>query len=172
MSSSELESSEEYESNFDDSLEQSSIIDTSNEEESKNDDRESTNPVLTSNENSILIELGDRISIDSNQYGKITGIVYYRDNDLIRILPEGVSNKLYDFPLIDNDIDESYGVNEVIMIKKRIIIITISMSFPNPFIIMINRTFDDHSSRVFETPDIRMQRPLLYVRQLHNSCKV
>jgi hypothetical protein len=121
MSSSELESSEEVESNFADSSNESSLIDSSNEEEEiMNNVTETNNPVLT-NDTSILIELGDRISIDSNQYGKITGIVYYRDNDLIRILPEGVSNKLYDFPLVDNDFDESYGINEVVMLEKRII---------------------------------------------------
>lgn len=121
MSSSELEPSEEYESNFDNSLHTSSVIESSNDESSLGNIEESTNPVLKNNiDDSIIIELGDRISIDSNQYGKITGTVYYRDNDLIRILPEGVSNKLYDFPLSDDDFEDSYGVNEVIMIEKHI----------------------------------------------------
>ena len=121
MSSSELESSEEYESNFDGSLNESSLIEASKSEESSHSNIEETiNPVLTTNDNSIIIELGDRISIDSSQYGKITGIVYYRDNELIRILPEGVSNKLYDFPLIDDDFDDAYGVSDVIMIEKHI----------------------------------------------------
>jgi hypothetical protein len=50
------------------------------------------------------IFLGDRFTIISKPYGKITGRIYYLNPEsMIRIMPDGVSNKVYDFPLIDGD---------------------------------------------------------------------
>lgn len=55
-----------------------------------------------------VIELGDTYTFWSKQYGELTGQIYYRSEDLIRVLPEGVANRLYDFPLIDNDFDPEF----------------------------------------------------------------
>jgi hypothetical protein len=52
------------------------------------------------------IELGDTYKMTCDLYKEVEGLVYYRDENLIRILPTGVSLKLYDFPLVDNDFDK------------------------------------------------------------------
>lgn len=52
------------------------------------------------------IELGDTYKLTSDLYKEVEGLVYFRDENLIRILPTGVSLKLYDFPLVDNDFDK------------------------------------------------------------------
>lgn len=55
-----------------------------------------------------IIELGDTFTFWSKQYGELKGQIYYRSEDLIRVLPDGVANRLYDFPLIDNDFDPEF----------------------------------------------------------------
>ncbi len=70
----------------------------------------------------LFIELGDRIVIDSN-IGRTSGIVYYRSEDLIRVLPDGVSNILRDFPVSQTEqgevFDEDLGVTVAYVIEKR-----------------------------------------------------
>ncbi len=69
-------------------------------------------------------QLGDRIIIDSNKYGRIVGKIYYRDYDYIKIMPDGVSDRLYTFPLIQSDdngeeFDEELGVTAMYILEKR-----------------------------------------------------
>jgi len=71
----------------------------------------------------LFIELGDRVVIDAKKDGRTTGIVYYRDGELIRIKPDGVSNRLRDF-IVNNDgdqeeYDEDDGVFAAYVIEKR-----------------------------------------------------
>lgn len=70
----------------------------------------------------LFIELGDRVVIDSN-IGRTSGTVYYRSEDLIRILPDGVSNILRDFPVSQTEqgevFDEDLGVTVAYVIEKR-----------------------------------------------------
>ena len=62
-----------------------------------------------------ILELGDRVLIDSTAFGRTVGRIYYRDGDLIRIMPDGVTNMLQDYPRIytgdedkfDDDLDDS-----------------------------------------------------------------
>jgi hypothetical protein len=56
------------------------------------------------------VALGDRFKFISTRYGgEVKGMIYYNDGEtLIRVLPLGVSNKLYDFPLVDGDFDPDY----------------------------------------------------------------
>ncbi len=73
----------------------------------------------------LFIQLGDRIVIDSKKYGGRTiGTVYYRSLDLIRIKPDGVSNRLHDFELEQTEDEELFkeddGVTSVYIIEKRI----------------------------------------------------
>jgi len=49
--------------------------------------------------------LGDRIQIESRVLGRVIGKIYYFDDSLLRILPDGVSNRLYDFPITAEGID-------------------------------------------------------------------
>jgi hypothetical protein len=71
-----------------------------------------------------FLELGDHILINSAKYGKVIGRVYYRDGELLRLMPDGVSDRLYDFPRIYNDeedrFDDDLGVTEIYMIEKRV----------------------------------------------------
>lgn len=46
-------------------------------------------------------ELGDRVKLETRRRGTITGIIYYRGYDMIRIMPDGESNRLRDFQLTD-----------------------------------------------------------------------
>jgi hypothetical protein len=58
------------------------------------------------------IFLGDRLSI-TWRGGKTTGLVYYIDESLIRILPDGTSNVLQDFPVDDSGFSEELEVTEI-----------------------------------------------------------
>ena len=61
-----------------------------------------------------VIELGDRIKIITQRYGTLTGIVYYRNSDLISVMPDGESNRLRDFDLTDDgDFLPEYEITEV-----------------------------------------------------------
>ncbi len=54
---------------------------------------------------------GDRIKITSNRYGEIKGSIYYLNPEsLIRIMPDGVSNIVYDFPIINGEFDPDLGI--------------------------------------------------------------
>lgn len=70
-----------------------------------------TTPVVEEEDEGIY--LGDKILITSEAYGKVAGEIYYIDETLIRVLPKGISNKLYDFPIIDNEIDPDLGVTDI-----------------------------------------------------------
>lgn len=61
-----------------------------------------------------VIELGDRIKIITQRYGTLTGTVYYRNYDLISVMPDGESNRLRDFALTDDgDFQPEYEITEV-----------------------------------------------------------
>ena len=78
---------------------------------------------ISPNSEDILIELGDLIEIVSEKHKKVKGRVYYRDLDMIKIMPEGVSNIVYEFPLIEEDgegvFDPELGVQEITFFEKR-----------------------------------------------------
>jgi len=57
--------------------------------------------------------IGDRIQIESKLLGQVTGRIYYLDETLLRILPDGVSNRLYDFPITAEGIDPEKQVIEI-----------------------------------------------------------
>ena len=59
------------------------------------------------------INLGDRILIESRRYKSTIGKIYYIDETLIRILPDGVSDRLYDFPLNNGEFAPDLGVTSV-----------------------------------------------------------
>jgi hypothetical protein len=70
----------------------------------------------------LFIELGDRVWIESTKYGRIIGRVYFREPDLIRVMPDGITNKLYDYPRIFNDeedrFDDDLGVTISYVLEK------------------------------------------------------
>ena len=72
----------------------------------------------------LVLELGDRIIIDSEAKGLQWGTVYYRDNDLLRLKPD-MGNTLIDYPRdydVEEGIDqftEELGVKVSHILKKR-----------------------------------------------------
>ena len=69
----------------------------------------------------LVLELGDRVVIKSDRYGEVVGTIYYRSGDLIRVLPDGLSNTLINFPRTEDDeFDPELGVTESIILKKHI----------------------------------------------------
>ena len=96
------------------------------EEKEEDKDKEKTDEVLPEDQAydpSLTIELGDRIIIEGQPYGRITGRVYYRSGDLIRVLPDGISNTLNDFPRIYTDDEDTFaeesGVTAAYILDKR-----------------------------------------------------
>jgi len=49
------------------------------------------------------IILGDRFKLETRRYGETIGKVYYVDDNLISIMPDGVSNLLHYFPLVETE---------------------------------------------------------------------
>jgi len=56
------------------------------------------------------VSVGDRILIESKRYKTTIGKIYYIDESIIRVLPDGVSDRLYDFPLSNGDFAPELGV--------------------------------------------------------------
>jgi len=53
-----------------------------------------------------VLFIGDRITINSEKHGKCTGTIYYLNtNDMLRIMPDGTSSILINFPFIDGEFD-------------------------------------------------------------------
>jgi hypothetical protein len=74
-----------------------------------------TNSFSNSNSNDQpSLGIGDRIQIESKSLGRVIGKIYYLDEELLRILPDGVSNRLYDFPITAEGIDPALGVSEIL----------------------------------------------------------
>lgn len=69
-------------------------------------------------ENDVGIELGDRILIVGGRYNNTRGRIYYLDDELIRIMPDGVSDRLIDIPIVDGGLDEDLGVDGIDILKK------------------------------------------------------
>jgi hypothetical protein len=65
------------------------------------------------------IELGDLIEITSKRYGRVKGRVYYRDFEMIKIIPEGVSDRVYNFPIIEDELNSQIGIEDIVLFEKR-----------------------------------------------------
>lgn len=65
------------------------------------------------------IELGDLIEITSKRYGRVKGRVYYRDLEMIKIMPEGVSDRVYEFPIIEDELNSQIGIEDIALFEKR-----------------------------------------------------
>jgi hypothetical protein len=66
-------------------------------------------------------ELGDILTVKSTVFGKISGKIIYRDENLIRVLPFNSSDRAYDLPMDPNegDFKADIGVTECIIHTKR-----------------------------------------------------
>lgn len=79
---------------------------------------ELTNQLAETDEEAGL-ELGDRILLLGGRYDKTRGRIYYIDDELIRLLPDGVSNLLVDIPIVNGAIDEELEMKEIVLLKKQ-----------------------------------------------------
>jgi hypothetical protein len=64
-------------------------------------------------------ELGDRVLLLGGQIDKLQGRIYYIDESLIRILPDGVSDRLVDIPIVDGDLDPALEIEHLYSLSKR-----------------------------------------------------
>lgn len=71
-------------------------------------------------EEEIGFELGDRVYIAaSGPLDGLRGRIYYLDETLIRILPDGTFHRLESIPVVDGDFDPTLGITSAYIIKKR-----------------------------------------------------
>jgi hypothetical protein len=80
-------------------------------------------PLAADDDARFIIQLGDRVVIDSTKYGRTIGTVYYRSLERISVKPDGVSNMLHDFEVSEEEDKEVYneddGVTGTYVIEKR-----------------------------------------------------
>jgi len=59
------------------------------------------------------IQLGDIVTISGGIQDKTQGKVYFVNDEMIHIMPNGVSNRIIQISIIDGDLDESLGIEDV-----------------------------------------------------------
>lgn len=65
-------------------------------------------------------ELGDVVKIVGGRFNGLPGRIYYRDENLIRILPENFSDRLIDIPIDDEGQPEAdLAIDEILVVYKR-----------------------------------------------------
>jgi hypothetical protein len=65
-----------------------------------------------SKENEDILQLGDTLIVLGGTLAGTRGKVYFVNDELIRIMPLGVSNTLIDIPIVDNDFDPSLDIGD------------------------------------------------------------
>ncbi len=76
---------------------------------------------MAEEEEPYIFELGDTVTIKSKYYGTVRGKIYYRDADLIRLLPEDAGNRLYNYALIDGEFDPALKVRKYMWETKAVV---------------------------------------------------
>lgn len=71
-------------------------------------------------EEEILFELGDIVLLVGGQIDGLRGRIYYIDENLIRILPDGLSDRLVDIPIVDGDLHPTLKIEHLYSVSKRI----------------------------------------------------
>jgi len=64
-------------------------------------------------------ELGDGVYIGGGRFDGTRGRIYYMDDDRIRILPVGVSDRLIEIKIVDGDLDPELGISQFFQTSKR-----------------------------------------------------
>jgi hypothetical protein len=62
--------------------------------------------------------LGDRIRITTTA-GETTGTVYHYSESILRIMPDGLTNYVVDFPIVDGDFDPDLKITEPVKLLSR-----------------------------------------------------
>ena len=65
------------------------------------------------------IELGDKIHILGGRFDNTRGRIYYLDDSVIKILPDGVSDRLVELQMEDGYLREDYEIEELFLVQKR-----------------------------------------------------
>ena len=65
------------------------------------------------------IELGDKIHIIGGRYDATRGRIYYLDESNIRILPDGIADRLVNLELEDGYMKEEYEIENLYVVSKR-----------------------------------------------------
>lgn len=71
-------------------------------------------------EEEITFELGDTVLLVGGQINGLRGRIYYIDETIIRVLPDGVSDRLVDIPIVDGDLDPALKIDHLYSVSKRI----------------------------------------------------
>ena len=68
-----------------------------------------------------ILHIGNLLSIQSERHGTVVGRIIYRDTDLIRIMPQEVSDRAIDFPMTENgsSFAPDLGVSEIEIIEQQ-----------------------------------------------------
>lgn len=97
--------------------------DEENEEDGEDESGSDEEEIDTSSAFDNIPLLGDRVYINSERDNIVIGTVYYRSAELVRVLKDGVYNKLFDYPWISNDEEERFdpesGVTQAAVLKRR-----------------------------------------------------
>jgi len=64
-------------------------------------------------------ELGDRVYIEGGRLDQTRGRIYFIGDALLRILPDGVSDRLIDISLVDGDFPQDLGIENFYLVSKR-----------------------------------------------------
>ena len=64
-------------------------------------------------------ELGDKIHIIGGRYDGTRGRIYYLDENLIKILPDGVADRLVELVIEDGFLKEEYDIEDLFVVTKR-----------------------------------------------------
>jgi hypothetical protein len=64
-------------------------------------------------------ELGDNIYVLGGKLDGTRGRIYYLDPDLLRILPDGVSDRLVDIKIVNGDLDPKLAIEKLYLVAKR-----------------------------------------------------
>lgn len=70
-------------------------------------------------EEEVSFELGDSILLVGGQINGLRGRIYYIDETIIRILPDGVSDRIVDIPIVDGDLDPALKIDHLFSVSKR-----------------------------------------------------
>jgi hypothetical protein len=64
-------------------------------------------------------ELGDKVAIVGGRYDGTRGRIYYMNEDLIRIMPDGVSDRVIDIAIVEGELDPELGITNFFSTGKR-----------------------------------------------------
>ena len=70
-------------------------------------------------ESEMNIELGDKIHIFGGRFNNTRGRIYYLDETIIRLLPDGVSDRLIDLQIDEGYLKEEYEIENLFIVSKR-----------------------------------------------------